>query len=536
MINPIDKLSTNLNKTHFSTLRLILGDQLNAEHSWFNTKNDETLYLIAELHQEQHYVKHHVQKVCAFFKSMENFANALQTAGHQVLHLSLDETASFSSLNELLVALAATFNVTQIEYQRPDEFRLQQQFDELHRSLNTNTDRHIELKVFDTEHFILPAEDIPQYFTKNKHVRMENFYRAMRKRFNVLMEGDQPLGGKWNFDADNRQHFKKDDLAAIPKPLIFSNDVTTIIERLDRHKIQTIGKSEKALLWPCSRAEARQLLQFFCQTCLTNFGRFQDAMTEHSDHAWSLYHSRLSFALNAKMLHPLDVIDAAIEQFHLAEGEINIAQVEGFIRQILGWREYVRGMYWINMPDISNLNALHAERPLPQWFWNGETKMSCLSNAVTQSLDYAYAHHIQRLMITGNFALLAGLNPDEVDDWYLGIYIDAIEWVELPNTRGMALSADGGLIATKPYAASGNYINKMSDHCKNCHYSVKAKTGENACPFNSLYWHFLDHHKSTFQKNPRMAFPYKTWQRMAPTQQSDILQHARTLLDNLDTL
>ena len=518
----------------YHTLRLILGDQLNADHSWFKTKDPGVLYVIAELHQEQHYVKHHIQKTCAFFKSMENFAQALQKAGHHVLHLTLDDTADHSTLSDLLIALSRQYESTEIHYQRPDEYRLKQQLDELTHTIKA--DHKLELKRFDSEHFILPAEDIPQYFKKDKHVRMENFYRAMRKRFNILMEDGQPLGGQWNFDADNRNSFKKDDLAAIPKPLVFANDVTAIIERLKRHNIPVMGKAETALLWPCSRAQSKQILHFFCTTCLPNFGHFQDAMTQQSNHAWSLYHSRLSFSLNAKMLHPLDVINAAITAFEQSEDTITLSQVEGFIRQILGWREYVRGMYWINMPDISKLNALQANRPIPKWFWDGKTHMNCLNKAVTQSLDYAYAHHIQRLMITGNFALLTGLDPDQVDAWYLGIYIDAIEWVELPNTRGMALSADGGLIATKPYAASGNYINKMSDHCKNCHYSVKAKTGAKACPFNSLYWHFLDTHKETFKKNPRMVFPYKTWQRIDETQQSEILQHAKKLLDNLDSL
>lgn len=518
----------------YKTLRLILGDQLNADHSWFKTKDPEILYVIAELHQEQHYVKHHIQKICAFFKSMENFAQALQQAGHNVLHLKLDDTVEYSTLSNLLIALSKKHDCREIHYQRPDEYRLKQQFDELENS--ASTDHKIELKRFDTEHFILPAEDIPQYFKKDKHVRMENFYRALRKRFNILMEDEQPLGGQWNFDADNRNHFKKEDIAAIPEPLVFANDVNDIIERLKRHKIPSMGKAESALLWPCNRAQSRQVLQYFCQACLPNFGRFQDAMTQNSPHAWSLYHSRLSFALNAKMLHPLDVIEAAITQFNNSQGDISIAQIEGFIRQILGWREYVRGMYWINMPDIATYNALQAEQRLPKWFWNGKTNMNCLNKAISQSLNYAYAHHIQRLMITGNFALLTGIDPDEVDAWYLGIYIDAIEWVELPNTRGMALSADGGLIATKPYAASGNYINKMSDHCKSCHYSVKEKTGAKACPFNSLYWNFLDKNKELFQKNPRMAFPYKTWQRMDLSQQSEILKHAQKLLSTLDQL
>jgi len=517
-----------------NTLRLILGDQLNADHSWFKTKDPDAIYVIAELHQEQHYVKHHIQKTCAFFKSMENFAKALQKAGHNVLHLTLDDTSEYSNLSDLLIALAKQHNCSEIHYQRPDEYRLKQQLNALTHS--AQTDHGIELKRFDTEHFILPAEDIFKYFNKDKHVRMENFYRKMRKRFNILMEDGQPLGGQWNFDADNRNNFKEDDLDAIPEPLVFANDVNDIIERLNRHKIPCMGKPETTLLWPCSRAQSREILQYFCTVCLPNFGRFQDAMTQNSPHAWSLYHSRLSFALNAKMLHPLDVIKAAINQFNHSQDAINLAQIEGFIRQILGWREYVRGMYWINMPEISKLNALQANKPLPKWFWDGKTNMNCLSKAVSQSLDYAYAHHIQRLMITGNFALLAGLNPDEVDEWYLGIYIDAIEWVELPNTRGMALSADGGLIATKPYAASGNYINKMSDHCKHCHYSVKTKTGSKACPFNSLYWHFLERNKEVFQKNPRMAFPYKTWQRMGSSQQTAILQHAKQVLQNLDSL
>ncbi len=531
----------------YKTLRLILGDQLNAEHSWFTSKDPEVLYIIAELHQEQHYVKHHIQKTCAFFKSMQNFAKALEKAGHHVLHLTLDDSAQYKTLNELLISIATHHECTDIHYQRPDEYRLSQQFDELAGQLSnqapTSADNHhpITLTCFDTEHFILPFEDIPKYFKKGKHVRMENFYRAMRKRFNVLMEDEKPLGEQWNFDADNRNTFKKDDLAAIPQPLLFANDASDILERINRHNIAHMGKAESSLLWPCNRAQSKQILQHFCTMCLPNFGRFQDAMTQNSDHAWSLYHSRLSFSINAKMLHPMDVINAAVVAFEQSQNDpskaqINLAQVEGFIRQILGWREYVRGMYWINMPDISHLNALNAQRSLPSWFWDGKTKMNCLSKAITQSLDYAYAHHIQRLMVTGNFALLAGLNPDQVDAWYLGIYIDAIEWVELPNTRGMALSADGGLIATKPYAASGNYINKMSDHCKSCHYAVKEKTGSKACPFNSLYWYFLETHKETFQKNPRMAFPYKTWQRMAETQQTAILDHADKLINNLDAL
>jgi deoxyribodipyrimidine photolyase-related protein len=519
----------------FKTIRLILGDQLNAEHTWFKTKDPDVLYIIAELHQEQEYVKHHIQKICAFFKSMENFALGLSKADHNILHLSLNDTTEFCSLNDLLISLSERFKSSQIQYQRPDEYRLKSQLESLEGKLK-NGNKGIVVTQFDTEHFILPFDEIPSYFNANKHVRMENFYRKMRQRFNILMEGAEPLGGQWNYDSDNRQSFKKDDLQSIPEPLLFSNNVTDILKRIEHHQIEHFGKAESALLWPCSRQQARELLEHFCKICLSNFGTFQDAITENSQHSWSLYHSRISFALNTKMLHPLDVIDTAIEHFHTSKGTISLSQIEGFVRQILGWREYVRGMYWINMPEISNSNALNAQQKLPKWFWDGNTKMKCLQQAISQSLEFAYAHHIQRLMLIGNFSLLAGLQPDEVDAWYLGIYIDAIEWVELPNTRGMALSADGGLIATKPYAASGNYINKMSDHCKTCHYSVKEKTGELACPFNSLYWHFLDRHNEQFLKNPRMAFPYKSWQKMDGSKQTALLHQAEHYLNNLDSL
>lgn len=521
---------------HFRRIRLILGDQLNAAHSWFREKDPDTLYVLAELHQEQTYVLHHVQKICAFFKAMRSFAQALENAGHQVQYLTLDDTADFQTLAELINELCSCYHCAEFEYQSPDEFRLAEQFSRLPEFFGARNQRHIKIREFDTEHFLLPYSELKHYFKAKKHVRMENFYRAMRKRFDILMEGDKPLGGQWNFDAQNRQAFKKQDLADIPEPLLFSNPVGDILARLEKHQIRHFGKARDDLFWPCTRQQALNLLDYFCTHCLPHFGQFQDAMTDQTPYAWSLYHSRLSFALNSKMLHPMQVIERVIEHFHQNQDKITLAQVEGFVRQILGWREYVRGMYWLNMPEVAKTNYLQARTPLPDWFWTGNTRMNCVSHAVRQSLEYAFAHHIQRLMITGNFALLSGLHPDEVDAWYLGIYIDALEWVELPNTRGMALFADGGLIATKPYAASGNYISKMSDYCTSCHYKVKQKTGEGACPFNSLYWHFLYRHKDTFQQNPRMAFPYKAWQKMSDSQQDDLLKQADHYLENLSDL
>jgi len=318
--------------------------------------------------------------------------------------------------------------------------------------------------------------------------------------------------------------------------LVFSNPADTFLQRIKSYQINTIGKESSNISYPINREQSLVLLEFFCKHQLPNFGNFQDAMTVASPYAWSLYHSRLSFSINCKMLNPMEVIQAALLAYKNSDGKVTLSQVEGFIRQILGWREYVRGMYWANMPNYAEQNFLDANRNLPDFFWNGNTKMQCLKSAISQSLEHAYAHHIQRLMITGNFALLAGISPDQVDDWYLGIYIDAIEWVELPNTRGMALFADGGWIATKPYAASGNYVNKMSDYCKGCHYNVKEKIGETACPLNSLYWNFIGENYDKFSSNHRMSFPIRNWDKMEQAQKIEIRSHAKNLLNNLDNL
>ena len=530
-LNVADEVKITMKlKKQYTSLRLILGDQLNSNHSWYKNKNEDTLYVLAELKQEQDYVKHHVQKICAFFHGMENFAKALIKSGHHCLHLSLDDTKPFKDLNTLLQSLAKEYSVSHLQYQAPDEYRLRQQLSQL-KSTKTLT-----VKVFGTEHFLLPEDELKDYFSEGKHHKMEFFYRKMRKRFNLLMEGDEPTGGQWNYDSDNRNALKKADIDSIPKPLLFSNDVSDILERLKRNNVNYFGKATEALLWPTSRQQALQLLEYFCQHCLVNFGRFQDAMTCQSEHQWSLYHSRLSFALNSKILHPLQVIQQAIESYENSKGAISLAQIEGFVRQILGWREYVRGVYWVNMPAYASKNTLGANRQLPEYFWNGNTRMRCMQQSIGQSLDYAYAHHIQRLMITGNFCLLTGINPDEVDQWYLGVYIDAIEWVEMPNTRGMSQFADDGIVATKPYTAGGNYINKMSDYCKSCDYRIKEKTGEDACPFNSLYWRFMAKHRSRLEKNPRIGMVYRNWDKQTPQSRKATLDKAEYYIQNLEKL
>ncbi|WP_318451353.1 cryptochrome/photolyase family protein [Photobacterium leiognathi] len=516
-------------KQGYTTLRLILGDQLNAKHHWYQSTNPDVLYVIAELKQETDYVVHHQQKICAFFAAMENFAKALQQAGHEVLHLTLDDTESYTDLLQLIASLCEQYQCQGFEYQQPDEYRLSEQ-------LSSLTLDGVTVQTTDTDHFLLPLTEIDQYLTAGKHNRMEHFYRAMRKRFNVLMCEGKPEGGKWNFDQANRNKLKPADIAAIPQPLMFTNDASDITERLARHSISTIGFSQQCLLWPVSRKQSQALLEHFCRYLLPHFGRFQDAMTTHSDSAWSLYHARLSFALNAKMLHPMQVIQAAIDAYQQPNSEINIAQVEGFVRQILGWREFIRAVYWLNMPHYGENNTLSANRALPAFFWHGKTQMQCMSHAIKQSLEYSYAHHIQRLMVTGNFCLLTGIKPSEVEQWYLGIYIDAIEWVEKPNTLGMALFADGGIVATKPYAASGAYINKMSDYCASCHYDVKKKVGSDACPFNSLYWRFMAQHRALLAKNPRVGMLFMHWDKLDDSEQAAIIAQAEHYLNDLDAL
>ncbi|MCS7485749.1 deoxyribodipyrimidine photolyase [Marinomonas sp. BSi20414] len=515
--------------TQYHTLRFILGDQLNAAHSWFKEQDQGVLYVIAELHPEATYVKHHIQKLCAFFLAMETFANELMAAGHQVHYLTLDDTKDHT-LDSLIFSIVAQEKIQTIELMRPDEHRVLMQYKHLFEHAKQ------PVTLFDTEHFLLPFEDIPLYFKPQHSVRMENFYRKMRQRFNILMDSDaQPEGGKWNYDSDNRNKLKAQDLNAIPAPLCFQYNVQHLLERIERHHIASIGNPQISLLWPVSQQDALVLLAYFCEHLLPNFGRFQDAMTDKTPHSWSLYHSRLSFALNAKLISPKQVINAAIAAYQ-ENNAIDIAQIEGFVRQILGWREYVRGMYWINMPDYQEQNALEAHRDLPHYFWHGQTKMKCLASAIGQSLDYAYAHHIQRLMVTGNFCMLTEIEPQQVDEWYLGIYIDALEWVELPNTRGMSQFADGGWIASKPYAASGSYMQKMSDYCSDCHYKVKEKTSEASCPLNSLYWRFMVKHRERLATNPRIGMIYGNWDKQNDAQKHAVLQRAEWCLDNIESL
>lgn len=506
------------------TIRLILGDQLNSRHSWFDEKTENITYLMMEMQQETDYVKHHIQKVVGFFQVMRNFSEEIKEKGHKLIYLRLDDKENQQNLEKNLSMLIKKEGFEHFEYLLPDEYRLDQQLKEICDSLS------ISSKSYDTEHFLTDRSFLEGFFKGKKTYLMESFYREMRRKYNILMDGKEPLTGKWNYDEANRKKLK--DTSVLEPQLLKSRNVSKIVKMIADAGVETIGNiDEENFSWPYSRRESLALVDYFCKNLLPNFGKYQDAM--HTDDAF-LFHSRLSFSLNTKLISPLEVVEKVEKYWYEHQDDIDIAQVEGFIRQIIGWREYMRGVYWAKMPAYKDMNFFGNRRKLPEFFWTGDTKMNCLKHAIGQSLDHAYAHHIQRLMITGNFALIAGIKPDDVDAWYLGIYIDAIEWVEITNTRGMSQFADGGIVGTKPYAASSNYIDKMSNYCGSCHYSKSKKTGENACPFNSLYWHFYHRNEDKLAKNPRIGMAYRTLSKMKNKQ--EILDQAEKYLENLDSL
>ncbi len=518
-----------------NTLRLILGDQLNIRHSWFKEINPNITYLLMEITPESEYVTHHIQKIVGFFLAMRDFANTLKNLGHQVIYFELDAENNLQSFEKNILQIIENKSsgnnpIQQFQYLLPDEYRLDILFQQISEILNQ---KNIKVNCFDTEHFLTSRHFLKDLFKDKKTYLLETFYRKIRKDYDILMENNEPLTGKWNYDAENRK--KYDGKYPIPTPHLPENDATKILEIIEKKGIKTIGNLQKPtkFSWCINREQALAYLDFFVKKCLIHFGTYEDAMVENEPF---LFHSRLSFALNIKLLTPLEVVNSAINYWQQNQKSISIAQIEGFVRQIIGWREYMRGVYWANMPSYSQKNYFEYKNNLPTWFWTGKTQMNCLKNAINQSLDYAFAHHIQRLMITGNFALLAGIHPDEVDKWYLGIYIDAIEWVEITNTRGMSQYADGGMIATKPYTSSANYIDKMSDYCKKCKYDNKKKYGENACPFNSLYWNFYDQHQAKLAKNPRIGMAYVTWNKMQAEEKTKLLEQASYYLENIENL
>ena len=507
------------------TLRLVLGDQLNPGHSWFSQADPQVVHVLMEVRQETDYVRHHAQKILAIFAAMRDFARHLRSAGHRVRYVALDDASNRQSITGNLEALARHYGVARVQWQQPDEWRLDAQLQQWARS------QDMDCEAVDSEHFLTRRNELAELMRGRRQWLMEHFYRQMRRRWQVLMDAHgEPEGGQWNFDHYNRKPWH----GTPPEPADSRpvHDHSALWEMLQSAGVQSMGDAQAGQLrWPINRTQALACLDAFVRDALPHFGAYEDAMASQAPR---LFHSLLSFALNVKMLQPLEVVRRAEAAWR--EGVAPLAAVEGFVRQILGWREYVRGIYWANMPRYGQLNALNHCQPLPAWFWSGDTRMRCMRLAIGQSLQTAHAHHIQRLMVIGNFALLAGLSPQALHQWYLGVYIDAFEWVELPNTLGMSQRADGGLIATKPYVSSAAYIHRMSDYCKGCTYDHRQKTGDGACPFNALYWDFLERHSPALGTNPRLAMVYRQWQKMPDAQRQALRQQARQVLARLDTL
>lgn len=511
--------------TKTTMLRLVLGDQLNPLHSWFATPDDGVVYLLMEVRQETDYVLHHAQKILAIFAAMRDFARQLRGAGHRVHYLAVDDADNRQTLPENLDWLLARYAAAALEWQAPDEWRLDAQLADYAQR------QAIRCRMVDTEHFYTARGEAAALFTQRRTWLMEYFYRQMRTRHGVLLEaGGKPAGGQWNFDHDNRKAWP--GLPREPDDGRPCHNHSALWETIVAAGIQSFGEPNAAQLrWPQNRTEALRQLGAFVTQALPHFGEYQDAM---SSKAWRLFHSLLSFALNTKMLNPREVVDAAESAWRT--GQVPLASAEGFIRQILGWREYVRGVYWAQMPGYEAKNVFGHAQPLPEWFWTGQTRMRCLAACIGQSLEQAHAHHIQRLMVIGNFALLAGLHPMAVHRWYLGIYIDAFEWVELPNTLGMSQFADGGQLATKPYVSSAAYIDRMGDYCKGCHYDKKQRTGEKACPFNALYWDFFVRNSGLLDANPRLAMVYRQLAKMDGETVAAFQARAGDLRSRLDSL
>ncbi|RQO68775.1 cryptochrome/photolyase family protein [Aquitalea sp. FJL05] len=506
-------------------LRLILGDQLNLRHSWFSRVDDHVVYLLLELRQETDYVRHHAQKLLAVLAAMRDFAARLKAAGHRVRYVTLDHPSNRGTLEANLDALVQHYAASHFSWQLPDEWRLDQQLQAWAAR------QSLVCQAVDSEHFLATRLAASQLFAGKASWRMETFYRHMRKQYGVLLdERGGPAGGKWNFDQDNRKPWR-----GTPAPLAdarLSHDHSALWQMLQDAGVAALGQPSAAQLrWPLHREEALALLQHFIQHGLPCFGDYQDAM--HSAQP-RLFHSLLSFALNTKMLSPLEVVHAAAAAWQ--DGKVPLAAAEGFIRQILGWREYVRGVYWARMPGYAHSNHFDHQQPLPHWFWSGDTGMHCLAQAIGQSLRDAYAHHIQRLMVIGNFSLLAGLSPQALHEWYLGIYIDAFEWVELPNTLGMSQFADGGLLASKPYVSGSAYIQRMSNYCGDCRYRREQRHGDDACPFNALYWDFFQRNAATLGSNPRLALVYRQLQQMDAAESTAIASTAHAIRQRLETL
>ncbi|WP_299367562.1 cryptochrome/photolyase family protein [uncultured Tateyamaria sp.] len=501
-----------------SRLILILGDQLSAGVAALKAADKaRDVVVMAEVAEEGSYVPHHPKKIAFILAAMRKFAARLRADGWTVAYSELDDTENSQSIVGELLRRADQHGASEVIATRPGEYRL----------IAALEDCPLTVRLLEDDRFIASHKEFEAWAEGRKALRMEYFYREMRRKTGLLMEGDKPAGDKWNYDHDNRKPAPDDVDFGGPMQFTPDEDVEAVLDLVERRFGNHFGDL-RPFWFATDQGQARRALAHFVAHALPKFGDFQDAML--ADNRF-LYHAVIGLYINVGLLDPLEVCRAVEQAWKDGDAPINAA--EGFIRQIIGWREYVRGIYFHEGPDYPRRNGLNHRRKLPDFFWGAETRMRCVSKAVEQTGAEAYAHHIQRLMVTGNFALLAGLDPGEVSEWYLAVYADAFEWVEAPNVVGMSQFADGGVIASKPYVSSGAYINRMSDYCKGCHYKVSVKTGEGACPFNLLYWHFLDRHRDRFSNNARMGNMYRTWDRMDDTKRATVIEEADAFLERM---
>lgn len=510
-------------------LVLVLGDQLwagNPALAGFDPAQDRVLMI--EAPGEATAVWSHPARIALFLSAMRHFRAELQSRGWPLTYIGLDDPAHADrpGLPERLQAMLAELQPQAVQACEAGEWRLQQGIEAAARAAGVPLNWH------EDTHFLCSRARFARWAQGRKEWRMEFFYREMRREHGVLMEGKEPAGGQWNFDADNRKSFPKAGPGWIPEPARFEPDaITREVLALVQRQFPDHPGSLSEFGWPVTPEQARQALHRFIDERLIAFGAYQDAMWTDTPFGW---HSLLSVALNLHLIDPREVIAAAETAWR--EKNLPLAAVEGFIRQILGWREFIRGVYWMDMPGLREANHYGHARPLPAWYWTGNTRMACMRDTIGQTLKHGYAHHIQRLMVTGQFALLAELSPQQVADWYLAVYVDAIEWVELPNVAGMALFANGGRFTSKPYVASGQYIDRMSNYCKGCAYAPAQRSGEGACPVTTLYWNFLDRHETELAASPRTALMVKNLQKLDDAARASIRTHAAYLLDRLDSI
>lgn len=504
-----------------SRLILVLGDQLSFDNSALaDARPGSDTILMAEVREEASYVRHNRHKIALIFSAMRHFRDELRGRGYTVRYYGYDE--GVESLEAAVQAAVEEGGFATLRVCEPGEYRLRETMEQWSSACG------VDVELLEDSRFLCSIADFREWAESQKQLRMEFFYRIMRKRYDLLLDANgKPCGGKWNYDSENRKGWRNQ--VDIPSRPQLKQDAITreVIDLVHREFPDNPGDLSR-FQYAVTAAEAQAQFDWFCEHGLANFGTYQDALAEESP--W-LFHSLVSMYINIGLLHPLEVCQRVEQAWR--DDRCSLASAEGFIRQVLGWREYIRGVYWYWMPEYRQHNHFDARRPLPDWFWTGETGMRCLSQALTQSLDLGYGHHIQRLMVIGNFALLAGLDVEAVCEWYLAVYVDAFEWVELPNTLGMALHADGGLMASKPYAASGKYIQRQGNHCAACRYDPRETTGEGACPFNALYWHFIDRHLETLEGNGRMGLVLNNWKKRAVGEREAIVRWADKTLEEV---